>query len=110
MVTDSNGNAEIDLKGIEPGNYTVEVIYDGNDEYKPSNITTHVEIKKEVVAAKDNGVKVVGEHVEFNGQAGEGYFREVEYSDGNFRQYDLYTGELIGSTYQSDQKYFEPII
>lgn len=51
----------------------------------------------------DDGV--VSEEVKFNYQAGEGYYREVEYADGNMRQYDTQTGELIGSTYQSDQKY-----
>ena len=38
-----------------------------------------------------------------NAQAGEGYYREVTYSDGEFRQFDNVTGELIGSSYDSDQ-------
>ncbi|SEL01434.1 hypothetical protein SAMN05216439_1807 [Methanobrevibacter gottschalkii] len=46
---------------------------------------------------------VVSEVVKFNAQQGEGYFREVTYSDGNFRQYDVDTGKLIGSSYDSDQ-------
>lgn len=46
---------------------------------------------------------VVSEVVKFNTQEGEGYYREVTYSDGNFRQYDVDTGKLIGSSYDSDQ-------
>ncbi len=46
---------------------------------------------------------VVSEVVKFNAQEGEGYYREVTYSDGNFRQYDVDTGKLIGSSYDSDQ-------
>lgn len=46
---------------------------------------------------------IVSEEVKFNAQNGEGYYREVTYSDGGFRQYDTKTGELIGSSYDSDQ-------
>lgn len=49
------------------------------------------------------GLTIVKEEVVFNGQAGEGYIREVTYSDGNFRQYDNATGELIGSSFEGDQ-------
>ena len=49
------------------------------------------------------GLTVVKEEVVFNGQAGEGYIREVTYSDGNFRQYDNATGKLIGSSFEGDQ-------
>ena len=49
------------------------------------------------------GLSIVKEEVYFNGQAGEGYIREVTYSDGNFRQYDSVTGELIGSSFEGDQ-------
>lgn len=49
------------------------------------------------------GLSIVKEEVVFNGQAGEGYIREVTYSDGNFRQYDNATGELIGSSFDGDQ-------
>ena len=46
---------------------------------------------------------IVSEEVKFNAQNGEGYYREVTYKDGGFRQYDTETGELIGSSYDSDQ-------
>ncbi|WP_407410200.1 flagellar protein, FliL [Methanobrevibacter sp.] len=47
---------------------------------------------------------IVSEEVKFNGQNGEGYYREVTYKDGGFRQYDTESGDLIGSSYSSDQK------
>ena len=46
---------------------------------------------------------VVKEQIKENGQAGGGSYKEVSYSDGGFRQYDSNTGELIGSSYDSDQ-------
>lgn len=46
---------------------------------------------------------VVSEEVKFNEQNGEGYYREVTYKDGGFRQFDVKTGELIGSSYEADQ-------
>ena len=46
---------------------------------------------------------IVSEEVKFNGQNGEGYYREVTYKDGGFRQYDTESGDLIGSSYKSDQ-------
>ena len=46
---------------------------------------------------------IVSEEVKFNSQNGEGYYREVTYKDGGFRQYDTESGELIGSSYESDQ-------
>lgn len=46
---------------------------------------------------------VVHEEVKFNHQNGEGSYREVTYKDGGFRQYDKDSGELIGSSYESDQ-------
>jgi len=51
----------------------------------------------------DGGSDVVSEEVKFNHQDGEGYYREVTYKDGGFRQYDTKSGELIGSSYDSDQ-------
>ena len=46
---------------------------------------------------------IVSEIVKSNGQNGEGQYREVTYGDGGFRQFDVDTGELIGSSYKSDQ-------
>lgn len=51
----------------------------------------------------DKASDIVSEEVKFNAQNGEGYYREVTYKDGGFRQYDTQTGDLIGSSYDSDQ-------
>lgn len=48
------------------------------------------------------GDKVKEEIVESGQEPGLKY-REVTYDDGGVRQYDVNTGELIGSTYESDQ-------
>ncbi|WP_405297228.1 flagellar protein, FliL [Methanobrevibacter sp.] len=50
-----------------------------------------------------NVIDVVKEEVKQNFQNGEGSYKEVTYKDGGFRQYDTETGELIGSSYDSDQ-------
>ena len=60
-------------------------------------------IKNTTSTSSSNEPYVVSEVVKFNAQAGEGYYREVTYSDGEFRQFDNVTGELIGSSYDSDQ-------
>ncbi|PWB86978.1 hypothetical protein MBBWO_00920 [Methanobrevibacter woesei] len=78
-----------------------------------TNITNNTTVDTSSVSSSQNSAGgdssndpyVVSESVEFNYQNGEGYYRQVEYSDGNFRQYDVNTGELIGSSYPSDQKY-----
>lgn len=51
----------------------------------------------------NNDSDIVKEEVKFNAQNGSGYYREVTYKDGGFRQFDVETGELIGSSYASDQ-------
>ena len=53
--------------------------------------------------SSDDDSDVVSEEIKFNYQDGEGYYREVTYKDGGFRQFDVDTGELIGSSYDSDQ-------
>lgn len=46
---------------------------------------------------------IISEVIKDNQQNGEGQYREVTYRDGGFRQYDTESGELIGSSYESDQ-------
>lgn len=106
LVTDGDGKASFTLSGLSAGEYSLECVFGGSEGYNPSNTTASLEIKEKTVnVQKSSGSGVVGEEVIFNAQKGEGYFREVSYSDGNFRQYDIDTGKLIGSSYQSDQKY-----
>lgn len=71
-----------------------------------TNVTSDNSNTTATLENNESGPSVVSEVVKFNGQEGEGYYREVTYSDGNFRQYDVDTGELIGSSYDSDQDKF----
>ena len=48
--------------------------------------------------------KIISEEVKFNLQNEEGQYRLIRYEDGGFRQFDKETGQLIGSSYASDQK------
>ena len=55
-------------------------------------------------SGQQNQYQVSGGHSEKNYQAGQGEFYEISYSDGNFRQYDKKTGELVGSSFDEDQE------
>ena len=57
----------------------------------------------EYSALKPEDSDIVSEEIKFNSQNGEGYYREVTYKDGGFRQFDSESGELIGSSYAEDQ-------
>ena len=70
-----------------------------HDDSDSGNVVNKV---KEVVSSDEPG-NVVSEVIKPNGQNGEGSYREVKYDDGGFRQFDTKTGELIGSSYESDQ-------
>ncbi len=67
---------------------------------KVSNVETSDDGGSSVVSQV--GDKVKEEVVESGQEPGLSY-REVTYDDGGVRQYDINTGELIGSTYESDQ-------
>ena len=89
----------------------VGVIFMASDNNDDSNITnssgndnSSLSVSKMVEEDVDDS-DVVSEEVKYNYQAGGGYYKEITYRDGGFRQYDTQTGELIGSSYQSDQKY-----
>lgn len=47
---------------------------------------------------------IISEEIKSNKQAGGGQYKIIRYKDGGFRQYDVETGKLIGSSYKSDQK------
>ncbi len=64
---------------------------------------------KEVPVYKANEDNVVSEEIKDNRQAGSGQYRLVNYNDGGFRQFDVETGKLIGSSYKSDQEYLPNI-
>ncbi|MDO5849426.1 MAG: Ig-like domain-containing protein [Methanobrevibacter sp.] len=48
-VTDDEGIASYGISDISAGNYTLECLFEGNDEYKESNATSPLEVKEMVV-------------------------------------------------------------
>ena len=56
------------------------------------------------VSSSSSESGVSGGSTEYNAQDGGGYFYQINYKDGNFRQYDTKTGELIGSSFSEDQE------
>ena len=70
---------------------------------KVSNVASSDSSESSDSSIVDEVSDIVSEEVKFNAQNGEGYYREVTYKDGGFRQYDTESGELIGSSYDSDQ-------
>lgn len=52
----------------------------------------------------DNGDgNILSDIIKQNGQSG-GSYREITYKDGGFRQFDVDTGDMIGSSYDEDQE------
>lgn len=92
------GAVAFTVLGHSADDVSVEKIAD-----KVSEVTSSV--SDEVSSGGDNSSlsDIVSEEVKFNAQNGEGYYREVTYKDGGFRQYDTESGDLIGSSYDSDQ-------
>ncbi|WP_304125718.1 flagellar protein, FliL [Methanosphaera cuniculi] len=65
--------------------------------------TTQTAQKTDNGGSKSSEPSVVNTETKENYQAADGsHYKEVSYSDGNFRQYDS-NGKLIGSSYESDQ-------
>lgn len=79
-----------------------------NMDEKDSSIMENIKDKASSVASlkdsQSDGGDIVSEIIKSNGQNGEGQYREVTYGDGGFRQFDVDSGELIGSSYKSDQE------
>ena len=69
---------------------------------KVSNVASS-ESSDSSASSQSEASDIVGDVIKSNSQMGEGSYREVTYGDGGFRQFDVETGELIGSSYSSDQ-------
>ena len=67
-----------------------------------TNELTAERLSSDPAPSNDYNDDVVSVEVKYNYQAGGGYYKEVTYKDGGFRQFDLETGKLIGSSYKSD--------
>ena len=75
-------------------NYSNQTNYQSNSQYQGQSNGSQNQYSS-------NGV--TGGQVENNYQEGQGSYYQINYKDGNFRQYDTKTGELIGSTFDEDQ-------
>ncbi|WP_299525497.1 flagellar protein, FliL [uncultured Methanobrevibacter sp.] len=99
LITVFVGDMHDDTKDMVSTNCTAENVV--ND---TTASTTNEDSQSE--SQSDSGVYIVSEVVKYNYQADDGsYYREVTYSDGGSRQYNTSSGNLIGSSYSSDQKY-----
>lgn len=78
---------------------------DGGDVVNNTNQDNSSVLVSQIADNDAEDSDVVSQEIKFNYQAGSGYYKEIQYKDGGFRQYDVDTGELIGSSYDSDQKY-----
>ena len=88
-------------KGIDIANVGSSSVGEVMD--KVSNVESSDDSGSSGNSVVDKVSDIVSEEVKFNAQNGEGYYREVTYKDGGFRQYDTESGDLIGSSYESDQ-------
>lgn len=98
------GTTLINDNNNDTNNATVNITNNTTQVNNTTNNTTTNTTK--TTTAKKSGnddPDVVSVSDQENLQAGDGsHYKEVEYADGNFRQYS-YDGKLIGSSYDSDQ-------
>jgi len=52
ITTDANGDGSLQLNGLAVGNYTINVIYGGNENYTSCNTTQKLEMKEKVVSSQ----------------------------------------------------------
>ena len=61
VKTNENGEAAIELTNVSEGNYTVNVTFEGNDEFKESSVEQDLEIVEDVVdtiSSDDNSTDI----------------------------------------------------
>ena len=49
LKTDENGIATSTVNGLNSGSFIVDISYGGDNSYKPSNLTTNIEVKTKVI-------------------------------------------------------------
>ena len=79
-------------------------VADGGDSGTFNKVADKIDKVTSSDGSSDGGSDIVSEVIKFNGQDDGGYYREVTYKDGGFRQFDNATGEMIGSSYDQDQE------
>ena len=104
ITTDANGDGSLQLNGLAVGNYTINVTYEGNDNYTVCNTTQKLTIAEKVTTSESSTVTSSSTKNDYDWKTStEGFeYRREFSSDGGFREYDR-SGRLVGSTYQEDQ-------
>ncbi len=99
------GNTIITQDNQTPENDSLNLSINETD--NNTTTTEKVTSTKTKTDKKSKDPNIVGESIKENYQQGDGsHYREVQYKDGNIRQYNS-KGELIGSTFDSDQDYLK---
>lgn len=106
--SDAYDNSTTDVQNQSSSDGGILKIFNQNSTANTStsaNTNTNINANSNGSSAQlSSGSGVTGGGAEYNGQAGGGYMYQINYSDGNFRQYDTKTGELIGSSFDEDQE------
>lgn len=112
VKTKEQGLAELDLKDLDSGNYTVNVTFEGDDKYNPASTSQKLEIKEPVVEEEPVYEEPAVSSGSSSSSSDDGYWEtsmdadfeyHTEYEpDGEFRQYDR-SGRLVGSSHDEDQ-------
>lgn len=79
----------------------------GNDAAANANATANTNANSNAAnsgSSQGNQNGVSGGEVTHNYQGDGGEMYQINYNDGNFRQYDTKTGELVGSSFDEDQE------
>lgn len=80
-------------------NETINLTLNETNNTTENQTTPKTTTKKQT---KTKEPKVISDELQYNYQVDDGsYYRQVEYSDGNFRQIDT-NGKIIGSSYKND--------
>ena len=94
VVTDSNGVANIQLNGLNEGNYSVNVIFKGNDKYINSTLSSNLTVKKIVVDAQ----KITSSDSSTSSSSSNDYYGPAVDSGGITRE----QAQKFGYSYTSD--------
>ena len=92
--TNSNSNSNSNNANANNNNGKSSYSISSNDKDTVTNVAVGSEKSESGVSAG---------HVVKNSHEDKGYYYQINYNDGNFRQYDTKTGNLIGSTFDEYQ-------
>lgn len=56
VTTDADGRGNLQLNGLTEGEYTVNVVYGGNENYTTSNVSQIINIEKQITSSGSNSL------------------------------------------------------